>query len=185
MVGPIVAPRTISALCAVFALSALPLHSAGAASSPETSPEAIPLTGKIVTPDLSARPATDPATGSAGKPIYGPILSRDPLVRAQIKRLYIEQRDLVETMRGELLELSQALRAQPDPDFRAEINRDIAAVKKAFQLRHMEIGLDIARLNEDERRVAEFERALDQVRHPEKYRPERPASSVRVERSRR
>ncbi len=180
MVRPLIALSTVGALCVLLAISVLPIHPARADGSPATAQEPTIVTGHAV--------AADPAAGPVDRPVYGPIMSRDPLVRAQIKRLYLEQTDLVETMRADLLELSQTLRAERDPDFRAEINRDVGRVKRGFELRHMEIGLDIARLNGDERRVAEFELALDQVRHPEKYRPElpvRPARPVPVERSRR
>ncbi len=162
-------------------LFAFPVHAAGAARSPATPPDPAIAPGQIVT----AEPVTGRAQGPESRPVYGPILSRDPQVRAQIKRLYLEQSDLVEAMRAELLELSRDLQAELDPDSRAGINRDVGQVKKDFQLQHMETGLAIARLNEDERRVVEFELALDQVRHPEKYRPERPAGSARVERSHR
>jgi hypothetical protein len=170
-----IALGALGALCVLFAS---PVNAADTASPPTAPTEAAVVTGKII----SAGPAGARDGEPSKRPVYGPIRSRDPLVRAQIKRLYLEQHDLFETLQAELSRLAAALRAQSDPDFRAQINREVAQAKLDFQLRHMEIGLEIARLNEDERRVAEFELALDQVRHPEKYRPEPPARSARAER---
>jgi hypothetical protein len=48
----------------------------------------------------------------------------------------------------------------------------------------MELGLQIARLNEDERRVADYEKALDQIRNPEKYMPATLDPSIAQERAR-
>ena len=48
----------------------------------------------------------------------------------------------------------------------------------------VELGLQIAQLNEDARRVAELEHALDQMRNPEKYRPAPVDPSVQQERIR-
>jgi hypothetical protein len=44
-------------------------------------------------------------------------------------------------------------------------------LKKDIELKNMEFGLQIARLNGDQQRVADFEKALDQLTHPEKYMP--------------
>ena len=167
---------TLGAFAALCVLFASIVSAAESMSQAAARTEAAVVTSEIITANPAAQPAGEPAE----RPLYGPIQSRDPLVRAQIKRLYLEQHDLHEALRAELSRLAGALHAQSDPDFRAQINREVAQAKQDFQLRHMEIGLEIARLNEDEQRVAEFELALDQVRHPEKYRPERPARSARV-----
>ncbi len=55
-------------------------------------------------------------------------------------------------------------------DFRHEINREIGDVKSGLELDNMKLGLEIAQLNEDLPRVAEFEKAIDQILHPDKYR---------------
>ena len=104
-------------------------------------------------------------------PMYGPICSRDPAVRAVVKRLYREQSELRTETLAELRELSQSLGEEPDPDIRYQINQEIARLKTDLELRDVEIGLEIARLNDDAGRVADFELALDQLLNPEKYRP--------------
>jgi hypothetical protein len=48
----------------------------------------------------------------------------------------------------------------------------------------MEIGLQIARLNQDEPRIAEYEKALDQMLNPEKYLPPTQDPSYAEERAR-
>ena len=103
-------------------------------------------------------------------PVYGPILAKDPLVRAQIKRLYLEQRRLHEDTFIMLAELNTELAAETDPDFRYEITAHIADLKIGLEHRNMELGLEIAQMNGDLVRAADFERALDQLRHPEDYR---------------
>lgn len=104
--------------------------------------------------------------------VYGPIRSKDPLVRAEIKRLYLAQAAIHEEAMLSLASLNEDLTAETDPDFRFEISRNIGRLKRDLERRSMEVGLSIARLNEDAVRVADFERALDQVNHPEKYAPE-------------
>jgi hypothetical protein len=107
------------------------------------------------------------------RPVYGPIRARDPMVRAKIKHLYIERHELEQGTRAQIDALTQKLRAEADPDFRLEINLEIGQLKKDLELKSVELGLQIARLNEDEQRIADFELALDQLLHPEKYRAER------------
>jgi hypothetical protein len=111
------------------------------------------------------------------KTIYGPILSKDPLVRAEIKRLYIELNELDEETQTQLAELAQTMSTETDPDFRYEIQATVALLKEHHLLRSIEFGLEIARLNGDESRVAEFELALDQLLNPEKYRSEAPSET--------
>jgi hypothetical protein len=171
----VIALGAFAALCVLFATAVTASDSAGPSAAVRAESD---VTGESV----AGRPAGARDGEPSNRPPCGPIQSRDPLVRAQIKRLYLEQHDLFETLQAELNRLAAVLRTQSDPDSRVEINQEVAQAKLDFQLRQMEIGLEIARLNEDERRVAEFELALDQARHPEKYRPERPAKSARVER---
>ena len=69
--------------------------------------------------------------------------------------------------------------------YEREINRKIAAVKKGIETDHTRTGLQIARLNGNEARAAEFELALDQMLHPEKYVPEGSIDPTRgIERAR-
>jgi hypothetical protein len=113
--------------------------------------------------------------GSAAAPkaefVYGPIQAKDPEVRVQIKKLYRDQHDLQVATQAQLDELVSALQNEADPDFRFQIQKDMIAAKKAMQIKSVEIGLEIARLNEDAARVADYEKALDQLLHPEKYMP--------------
>lgn len=130
--------------------------------------------GTVAAPPTEAAGATPaPAVQpiAAEPPAYGPIHVTDPALRAQIKRLCAEESRLEEVARTELSELAEQLRTETDADFRWEIQQRIVQVKLDLQLRTMELGLEIARLNGDEQRVSEYELALDQVRHPEKYRP--------------
>ncbi len=120
--------------------------------------------------------ATEPI--QAEKPVYGPILSKDPLVRAEIKRLYIELNEIDEETQVQLTELSERMSTETDPDFRYEIQVNVAQLKENHLLRSMELNLDIARLNEDGSRVADFGHALDQLLNPEKYRSEIPADEL-------
>jgi len=102
---------------------------------------------------------------------YGPILSRDPATRARIKQLYRRQAGLATDALTQLAALNAKLHAETDPDLRFATNREIGTVKRDLEREHMELGLEIARLNGDTSRVAEYEKALDQLLHPEKYRP--------------
>jgi hypothetical protein len=135
------------------------------------------LTGASIA--LAADPV--PAAGEVAEPrdatpgearVYGPVLAKDPLVRAQIKRLYVEQHRLHEETFEQLDQLNAELASETDPDFRYEINARIADLKIGLEARNMELGLEIAQLNGDTERAAVFERALDQLRHPEDYRNE-------------
>lgn len=98
--------------------------------------------------------------------LYGPIRSEDPLVRAQIKRLYIEQNTVQENGMTGLRELSERLSRETDPDFRMEIRMQATQIKMDLERSNIEIGLEIAQLNDDEARAADFARALDQLNNP-------------------
>ncbi len=163
--------RLICALGVILVASLVfggPIDTAEAARSatnaPTTSTDAARVAPDRETPSLER---------SQAAPVYGPILSRDPATRAQIKRLYIQQTELTQGSLARLDELSARLRTETDPDFRYVTNQEIGTIKRDLERDHIELGLQIARLNGDERRVAEYELALDQILHPEKYRPER------------
>jgi hypothetical protein len=115
---------------------------------------------------------------------YGPINAQDPEVRTQIKKLYRDQFDLEKATQARLTELTAALEAESDADFRFQIQKDMIRAKEDLQLQSMELGLEIARLNGDERRVADFENALDRLRNPEKYMPATHDPSIARERAR-
>lgn len=149
-------PRTIAALC-LFALLFGPAV-AGAADPAPAGTEVLD--------------SADQAPAEAR--IYGPILAKDPLVRAEIKRLYLDQYRLHEETFTQLDELNVALAAETDPDFRYELTAQISDLKTGLELRNMELSLEIAQLNGDLERAAEFERALDQLQHPEDYRAATP-----------
>jgi hypothetical protein len=133
-----------------------------------------------------ARAAGEPDAAAAPAPasVYGPIASKDPAVRAEVKRLYLERARVHDDTRARLAELAAEHAAQSDPDFRWEISREIAQLKQDLEIRSVELGLEIARLNEDAPRVTEFELALDQLRNPDKYRPAPADPSVQAERIR-
>ena len=147
---------------------------------------AIPMLAVIfalgAAPALAAD-ATPSVTGTAPEPtpaersVYGPIHSEDPLVRADIKRLYLELNRLDEETNAQLAALSEHMSTEADPDFRYEIQVTVEQLKEDHLRHSMEIGLEIARLNGDEGRVADFERALDQLLNPEKYRSGVPAEA--------
>lgn len=107
----------------------------------------------------------------SGEFTYGPILATDPEVRGQIKRLYREQWDFNAASNARILELSQQAKVESDGDLQMALQRETMELKKGIELKNVELGLQIARLNGDERRVADFEKALDQLTHPEKYLP--------------
>ena len=146
---------------------------------------------------FAAEPATAPDAGTAGRvnpavvptPVpegfaYGPILSRDPLVRGQIKRLYREQWDYNRETTAQLAQMSESCRAETDADLRTVLQNEAVALKKAVEIHNMELGLEIAQLNGDANRVADYERALDQLLNPEKYRPAPVDPSIAEERAR-
>ncbi len=156
-------------LVVVLGLSALVALSSGARSESAAPPASA---GQALSAPAIAPPGLAP--DAAVKPAYGPIRSRDPLVRAQIKRLYLEAGDLRTTTMETVAQLNGQYRATTDPDFRFEISKKIADAKLNLLRRNMEIQLEIARLDNDAERIATFEKALDQLLHPEKYAPARP-----------
>jgi len=162
-------------------LTILTLGSVGAAAAPH--PHQAVRAEAMEAKKVTAAEAED-ADKRATRPTYGPIHAKDPMVRAEIKRLYLERNQVVDDTRAQLAQLGEAFQAETDPDFRFEISREIAQLKIDLELRSMELGLAIATLNGDTGRVAEFDKALDQLRNPEKYRPAPVDPSVQQERIR-
>ena len=119
------------------------------------------------------------------RPLYGPILSKDPATRALIKHLYLEGRSLEAETLARIEELNLAYAAEVDADFRWELSNEMGELKRTLEIRSIEIGLEIARLNGQEGRAAEFALALDQILHPENYLPaHRPDPALKAARLR-
>jgi hypothetical protein len=70
-----------------------------------------------------------------------------------------------------LKDLAARAQAESDPATQFELNKQGGQLKQDLLRQNMELGLEIARLNGDAPRVAEFEEALDHLLHPEKYTP--------------
>ena len=136
----------------------------------------------VPAPADKAAPAVDPADPAAFR--YGPIQAQDPEVRNRIKKLYRDQADLETAAKAQLTELSAAMQAETDGDFRLQIAKDMIQAKKDLQLHSLELGLQIAQLNGDAARAADYEKALDQMLHPEKYMPATLDPSIARERAR-
>ena len=136
---------------------------------------ALPL--YAVTPSNGSAPAEvapAPAQVEADAPdtfAYGPILAEDPDARARIRQLYREQYDLELAARDQISDVAAAAAAETDPDLRLQLERDAMGLKESHLVQLTEIGLEIAQLNGDEQRVAEYELALDQMMNPERYLP--------------
>ncbi|MFN8177914.1 MAG: hypothetical protein U0167_08300 [bacterium] len=167
--------RSVSLIGLVFGLVSL---AAVAAFASDTATAPVPSgTSERVTVDKSASTAPQEFA-------YGPILSQDPVVRGQIKKLYRDQWDYNQTANAQIAQLSQQAAAETDGDLRAVVEREAMQAKKDMELKNVDFGLRIARLNGDAVRVADFEKALDQLLHPEKYRPATADPSVAQERAR-
>jgi hypothetical protein len=148
------------------------------ASNPGTATPAdvptIPSTPQSSSPDVDAPKEFQ----------YGPIHSQDPEARAQIKKLYRDQAELDTAANAHIDALVKSLETETDADLQLRVHQEIMAAKSDLLLKSMEIGLQIARLNQDERRIAEYEQALDQMLHPEKYLPPTLDPSIAEERAR-
>ena len=117
--------------------------------------------------------------------IYGPILSEDPATRAQIKHLYLERNSVQAETLARLDELNRAYAAETDVDCRWDLADQMSQLKRDLEIRNIEIGLEIARLNGQEERAAEFALALDQILPPEIHFPaHRPDPALREARLR-
>ena len=55
----------------------------------------------------------------------------------------------------------KSLEDSADADLQLRVHEEVMAAKQELLIKSMEIGLEIARLNQDERRVAEFERCIN------------------------
>lgn len=147
------------------------------APSARTESPATPAPGKAE-PALEKAPAEQ-----TGEFRFGPITSRDPEVRAQVKKLYLDQADLATATQTRLDALVVSLAAETDSDLRLQIQKEMIAAKKDLQIKTMELGLQIARLNQDDVRVADYEKALDLLLHPEKALPATLDPSIAKERA--
>jgi hypothetical protein len=168
--------RSLS-LIGVVSLGLVSLAAAAALATDATTAPVPAGTSERVTVDKAA--PTQPQQFT-----YGPILSQDPAVRGQIKKLYRDQWDYNQATNAQIAQLSQRAAAETDADLRAIVEREAMQAKKDMELKNVDFGLRIARLNGDAVRVADFERALDQLLHPEKYRPQAADPSVAQERAR-
>ena len=142
----------------------------------------LPQLTRAATPQNGAAPATPtsavPATVRAALPDQldptvfhcGPILAKDPAIRERIRALYEEQWDLQQRTFAQLNDLNARVQGV-DRDALTALNQQGAQLKRDLVQRNMELGLQIARLNGDAPRVAEYEKALDQLQHPQKYMP--------------
>jgi len=101
----------------------------------------------------------------------GPILVKDQATRTRIEHLYREQFDLRQSTQAQLKDLASRMQMERDANMREELSRQGSQLKQDVAIRDMELGLEIAQLNGDAPRAAEYEAALDHVRHPEKYMP--------------
>jgi hypothetical protein len=132
--------------------------------------------------------AVDPANAERLDPNvfrYGPIQAKDPAVQEQIKNLYKEQWDLQQSTLARLHEINESVSDVSDPDVLQALTKEGIELKQTLLRRHMELGLQIARLNEDAQRIADFEKALDQLLHPEKWMPvSNPDPELRARRER-
>lgn len=141
---------------------------------------AAPASGSA--PGEPVRGSTSPLPPAAAKQLdpnvfrCGPIHCTDPATRAQIERLYREEFDLRQSTLAQLRDLAQRAQSITDSAEQMELNKQGGALKQSLERRHMELGLQIARLNGDMPLAAEFEVALDQLLHPEKYLVVPPAS---------
>lgn len=122
-------------------------------------------------PEQRTTPEKVTTVAPTGEFAYGPILATDPAVRGQIKKLYHDQFDFNQASMVRLQEISQQANEETDGDLRMVLQREGMQIKEDVQLKNVEFGLQIARLNGDTQRVADYEKALDQLTHPEKYMP--------------
>ena len=106
------------------------------------------------------------------RPQYGPILVDDPETVEAIKALYDGEREAIAELEAELDGIRAELATVEDFEARMEKQREAGDLRQRMFRARVEYGLDIARLNEDPRRIADFEQALDFLNHPERYRPE-------------
>ncbi|HET9888822.1 MAG TPA: hypothetical protein VFR10_15030 [bacterium] len=147
-----------------------------------------PQQGSATAPTApGVQPVTESAAPEADAPKqfrYGPIQAKDPEARAQIKKLYRDQADLDRVANERIDSLVKSIEGVYDSDLQLQVAKEVMETKKQLTINSMEIGLQIAKLNEDEERVAQYEKALDQMLHPEKYTPATLDPSIAEERAR-
>ncbi|MGQ0722729.1 MAG: hypothetical protein ACT4PE_14355 [Candidatus Eiseniibacteriota bacterium] len=114
----------------------------------------------------------------------GPIRSRDPEIRAQIRQLYRSRYDLEVSTQSRIDALVVSLSAEADPEVRLDLQTQAAGLKRELQLESMRFGMEIARLDGDAVRLAEYEKAMDHLLHPEAHRPASLDPAIAVERAR-
>lgn len=156
--------RYVRFILGVALLAALPVL---------VSAEPIPA-GKTVVSPAPAGATAQPVVGERLDPSVfrcGPILAKDPSTRDHIRNLYKQQWDLQQSTLAQLKELTARASTITDQDALVALNRQGMQLKFDLMRGNMELGLEIARLNGDAPRVAEYELALDQLLHPEKYQP--------------
>jgi hypothetical protein len=135
-------------------------------ASPVSRPAPVPIQGE-------ARPAPAEAVQRVDPDVFrpGPIRAADPATRTRIEGLYREQFDFQQDTMTRLRELGEQAKGVTDQDALRALSQEGMQLKRDLERRHMELGLEIARLNGDEQRAAEFEKALDELLHPEKWMP--------------
>lgn len=163
-----------------FVVSSWILSAALASAAPQAPANQQP----VVAPGEAQAVTEQVAPANPAEFQYGPILAKDPEVRAQIKKLYRDQSDLEKATAARLEELKTALSSEADADLKVQIQRDMMAAKKSLMIDSMQLGLEIAKLNEDLVRVAEYEKAIDLALHPEKNMPQTLDPSIAQERAR-
>jgi hypothetical protein len=166
--------RTILILAAILIPNALVRAEAPA------SHEAIDASHPVA---ASVRPAT-PEQLDPNVFRCGPILAQEPQTRTRIQQLYKQQWDLRQDTMARLKDLAARAQTETDSDARFALNKQGGQLKRELQQRNMELGLEIARLNGDAPRVAEFETALDHLLHPEKYMPVMNPAEIQARRAR-
>ena len=153
-------------LCTLFLLASFVQPSIAADFAAQPAPgEGQAIQGQVQLVDPAKAERLDPNVFH-----YGPIQAKDPVVQEQIKSLYQEQWDLQQSTLARLHEINESV-SDANPEVYQALSKEAIGLKQTLLRRHMELGLEIARLNEDAQRVDDFEKALDQLLHPEKWMP--------------
>jgi hypothetical protein len=161
-------------------LASLPRLSIAATPAAQSAPgEGKAIQGQVQPVDPANAERLDPNVFR-----YGPIQATDPAAQEQIKSLYKEQWDLQQATLGRLHEINESV-SDATPEVFQALSKEAIGLKQTLLRRHMELGLEIAQLNGDAQRVADFEKALDQLLHPEKWMPvSNPDPELRARRER-
>jgi len=142
-----------------------------AAPSAMAAPRATSAPSEVVVGEARAIEAAPSEAATAERPLYGPIRAEDPVVRERIRDLYVDRRAAEDEAMARLTELNERLAAASDVASRLEIRQEGLEIKRGLERTNLELGLEIARLNEDAVRVTDFERALYRLDHPEEFAP--------------